>query len=85
MNGESLERFKTMGLTLTTSPTRVPPGAAVIAQNCWRDRRGSINSRPGYRRWLEVYMAAPVTCVMVFYGKRLVTAGNVDESGDATC
>ena len=83
--GENLERFANMGLALATSPTRMPPGAALIAQNCWRGNYGSVNSRPGYRRWIELAMGRPVTMVTQIGSRVLVVAGNVEEQGSESC
>ena len=80
---ESLQRFRDAGLTLARSPTRLAPGAGVIAKNCRIGQEGSIVSRPGYRRWMEVSMAAPVFFAGSFGDKVLIVAGNVDEEANA--
>ena len=83
---ESLERFANAGLVLTTSPTRLPPGAGVIAQNVWFGRQGSLNSRPGYRRFLEVSMSAPISMVTKVLGQYIMVGGTaVNVEGDNNC
>jgi hypothetical protein len=82
---EQMERFANMGLALASSPVRMPTGSALVAQNCWRGEPGSINSRPGYRRWIELDMGRPVTLVTTFGDKQLIVAGDVEERGSATC
>jgi hypothetical protein len=58
----------------------------VIAQNVWFGAQGSLNSRPGYRRWLEVSMSAPIVMVTRVLGKVLIVGGTaVDEEGDYEC
>lgn len=62
----------------TRSLTRMPSGAAVIAKNCDIGRRDSIAKRSGYRRWRDIYMAAPIMLVTVV-GEHIITvAGDVD-------
>ena len=82
---ETLERFQNMGLALSVSPTRMPQGSALIAQNCWRGNMGSINSRPGYTRWINLAMGRPVTMLTQLGDRVLVVAGNVEEQGSASC
>jgi len=83
---ESLERFSNAGLVLSTAPTRLPPGAGVVAQNVWFGRQGSLNSRPGYRRFLEVSMSAPVSMVTQFLGQVIIVGGVlVDVEGTHSC
>jgi hypothetical protein len=74
-----------MGLALSRSPVRMPAGSALIAQNCWRGPLGSINSRPGYTRWLNLAMDRPVTMLTRIGDRILVVAGNVEEQGSASC
>jgi hypothetical protein len=82
---ESLQRFRQMGLALAHSPVRMPAGSALIAQNCWRGPLGSVNSRPGYIRWLNLAMGQPVTMVTQLDNRVLVVAGDVEEQGSASC
>ena len=83
---ETLERFENSGLVLNLSPTRLPPGAAMAARNAWFGHNGSINSRPGYRRLLEVSLAAPISMITQFDGRWLIVAGtDVDEEGEYSC
>lgn len=84
MAGELLERFRAAGLQRGVSPTRVRPGAAVIAQNCWIPPNGALKHRGGYRRWLEVALAAPITMLTKIGTQVLIVAGTaVDEELDA--
>jgi hypothetical protein len=58
----------------------------MIAQNVWYGRSGSLNSRPGYRRWLEVSMAAPISMITQIGGQALMVGGlDVNVEGDADC
>lgn len=83
---ESVERFRSAGLVQTTSPTRMPPGAGMITQNVWYGRGGSLNSRGGYRRWLEVSMSAPISCLAQIAGQAVMVGGTaVNVEGDADC
>jgi hypothetical protein len=86
--GERLDRFRAAGLDLGVSPTRVRAGGAVIAQNCFVPPNGALRRRPGYRRWLEVGLGAPVTLVTKIGSQVLLVAGLlVDEEldGDPSC
>lgn len=62
----------------TSSLTRMPSGAAVIARNTDLGRRDSIAKRSGYRRWRDIDMAAPITLITVIATQILTVAGNVD-------
>jgi len=85
LGGELLERLTRAGLDLGVSPTRTRPGGARIAQNCWIPSNGAIQRRPGYRRWMELGLGAPVRMLVQLGNKVLFVAGIVDEEGDESC
>lgn len=76
---EGLDRLQAAGLYRNRGITRLGAVGGVIAKNVSLYPSATITKRPGYKRFLEVQEAHPVTNVFRFDNNIIILAGDVDE------
>ena len=76
---EGLDRLQAAGLYRNRGITRLGAVGGVIAKNVSLYPLATITKRPGYKRFLEVQKAHPVTNVFRFDNNIIILAGDVDE------
>lgn len=75
---ETIGRLQDAGLSLRSAPTKTG-NMALVADNVEVIPRGLVAKRPGYRRFLDVREAHPVTGLLGTENLLLVMAGDLDE------